>query len=129
MPAFIIEIIFFACILILSCRTFHSVFIILGPNTLIVISKAACYKRSKIYDPGELERIDFTCNIEKELFLDKRKKGGYSFKNRYLLNIVAKNGHLDNALNISSSSILFTSDEMEYFLNVVNTHIQTKMRV
>jgi len=129
LPAFIIGIIFFICILTLSCITFHSVFIILGPNTLTVISKSACYKKSKIYNPGELERIDFTCNKEKDLFLDKRKKGGYSFKNRYLLNIVAKSGYLVNALNVPSGSILFTSDGMEYFLNVVNTHIQTKMRV
>ena len=73
MPAFIIEIIFFTCILALSCITFHSVFIILGPNNLTVISKAACYKKSKINNPGELERIDFTFNKEKELLLEKRK--------------------------------------------------------
>ena len=42
LPAFIIEIIFFTCILTLSCITFHNVFIILGPNTLTVICKAAC---------------------------------------------------------------------------------------
>ena len=47
----------------------------------------------------------------------------------YDLKVVEKNGKEDVIFNKGGPSKLFTSDEIEYFLYTVNTHIQTKMKV
>ena len=97
--------------------TYHSIFFILGPNTLTVIKKALCLKRSKIYNPGDLQRIDFT--------LTKGNGSNYN----HVLKVVEKNGKEGLIFNTGYTSLLFTADEIEYFLYTINTHIQTKMRV
>jgi hypothetical protein len=93
----------------------------LGPNTLTVIKKAICNKKCTIFNPGDLERIDLTYTQSK----GRKNKT----VNNYILKVVEKNGNIDVIFNIGSRTILFTSDEIEYFLYTVNTHIQTKMRV
>ena len=118
---FIVGWIFISCSIIFCCRIFNNIFIVLGPNNLTVIQKAICNKRITIYNQGEIERIDFTSTK------NKRKKKGTI--HNYVLKLVRKNGSSDILLNVGSSSILFTEDEIEYFLYTVNTHIQTKMRV
>ena len=116
---FIVGLIFTSCSLMCCCTMYNSIFIVLGPNNLTVIQKAICNKKITIYNPGELERIDF--------IYTKGKKN--EAKNNYVLKIVRKNGSSDCILDVGSISILFTIDEIEYFLYTVNTHIQTKMRV
>ena len=93
--------------------------IILGPNNLTVIKRATCYKKSTIYKPGELERIDFTY----------RKRGEHETENYYVLQVITKSGKDDTIFDVGTSLVLFTLDEIEFFSNVVNTHIQTKMKV
>ena len=101
---------------------YHSAFFILGPNSLTVIKKAMCNKKCTIYNPGDLERIHFTNTLSK-----KGKRN--DTVNNYILIVVEKNGNIDVIFNTGSKTILFTSDEIEYFLYTVNTHIQTKMKV
>ena len=121
LPAFIFGLIFIPCSIICFCKMYHSAFIMLGPNTLTVIKKAICNKKCTIFNPGDLERIDLTYTQSK----GRKNKT----VNNYILKVVEKNGNIDVIFNIGSRTILFTSDEIEYFLYTVNTHIQTKMRV
>ena len=102
-------------------RTSVSFFIVLGSNNLTVIQKAICNRKITIYNPGELERIDFT-------YITRKEKGNKT-SHKYELNVVRKNGNTESIFDFGSDSIAFTQDEMEYFLYTVNTHIQTKMRV
>lgn len=116
---FLFGVIFTSCSIVFCCRIYNNTFIILGPNNLTIIRKAICNKKISIYSPGELERVEF-----------KYTKGtGKNNTNNYVFNVVRKDGTVDYILSVGSSSILFTPDEIEYFLFTVNTHIQTKMRV
>ena len=109
----------FTLITITCCfRGYKSAFFILGPNNLTVIQKSYCNKRSTIYNPGEIERVDFTYSKD-----EKNKT------NTYALSIVRKNGNIDYVLYAGTSGTLFTIDEIEFFLYTVNTHIQTKMKI
>ena len=117
----IFGLIFLSCSIFCFCKTYHSAFFILGPNSLTVIKKAMCNKKCRIYNPGDLERIDFTNTLTK----GKRNVT----VNNYILKVVEKNGNIDVIFNIGDRITLFTSDEIEYFLYTVNTHIQTKMKV
>ena len=100
---------------------YYSLFIVLGSNNLTVIHKAICNKDIKIYNPGELERIDFT-------YTPSQGKGNKTL-HEYALSAVRKDGKTERILYLDSKSIRFTQDEIEYFVYTVNTHIQTKMRV
>ena len=100
-------------------QNFNSAYFILGPNNLTVIKRATCYKKSTIYNQGELERIDFTY----------RKGGEDEAANCYVLQVITKSGKVDTIFNERTSLVLFTLDEIEFFSNVVNNHIQTKMKV
>jgi hypothetical protein len=125
---FIFGLIFISCSIVFCCRMFHNIFIVLGPNNITVIQKAICNKRITIYNPGELERIEFTYNKTRSRNTGKRSRG-YTTMHNYNIKAVRKNGSSDSILNVGSSLILFTQDEIEFFLYTVNTHIQTKMRV
>ena len=58
---------------------YNNIYFIMDSNNLIVIKKALCRKKTHIYNPGELIRIDFNHN-----------------ENNYSLVIVVKNGNNDN---------------------------------
>jgi len=104
--------------LISSCISNQNAYIILYQNSIGIIKKASCYRKTLVYNLEELERIDFIYQRENNK------------KNNYFLNIVRKNGNTENICHfISYSRILFTSDEIDYFLYKVNNHIQTKRRV
>ena len=118
---FIVGLIFISCSIVFCCRMFHTLFVVLGPNNITVIQKAICNKRITIYNPGELERIDFT-------YTPSQGKGKKTL-HEYALSAVRKDGKTERILYLDSKSIRFTQDEIEYFVYTVNTHIQTKMRV
>jgi len=120
---FILGFIFITWSIIFCFKAHYCVFIILGPNTLTVIKKGICNKKCAFYNPGDLERIEFTETKER----GKSRRSGYIFC--YVLKVVEKNGKEDVIFNKGGPSKLFTSDEIEYFLYTVNTHIQTKMKV
>ena len=94
----------------------------MGPNTLTIMKKATCRKKTNIYNPGELERIEFNYRYTLEA-------GDRRYTHKYTLIVVPTNGDVDNIFEVGSSNRLFTIEEMEYFLYYINTHIQTKMRV
>ena len=125
---------FAALILALVCIIFsiiaffshiHSIFIVLGPNALTVIKKALCHKKTIIYNTGDLERINFTETKVKGKTIGK--KGNYDGY-KYEFTVVSKSGNVDLIYNKFASSEIFTSDEIEYFLYTVNTHIQKTTR-
>jgi hypothetical protein len=116
-PSLILGLFLIICALISSGTSSKKSYIILYPNSIGIIKRSTCSKKNLVYNIEELERIDFIYERE-----DNKK-------NKYTLNVVRKNGNIDNILNfISYSKILFTSDEIEYFLYTVNNHIQAKMR-
>ncbi len=76
-------------------------------NTLTVIKEEICNKKFTIYTPGDLERIDLT---------NAQSKGRKNKTiNNYILKVVAKNDNIDVIFSIGSRTILFTSNEIEYF--------------
>ena len=109
---------------IMFFKMYNSIYFIMGPNTLTVIKKATCMKQTKMYNPGELTRVDFKYDYSYESSSDG---GGYM--HHYNLIIVPTNEEQDTIFSIGSSSKVFTQEEMGYFLYYINTHIQTKMRV
>ena len=111
----------FVCSTIFCFTSYNSMFIVLGSNNLTVIHKAICNKDITIYNPGELERIDFT-------YTPSQGKGNKT-SHKYSISVVRKNGKTECIYSLDSKSIRFTQDEIEYFVYTVNTHIQTKMRV
>ena len=119
--AAIVGLIFFVAGSSLFCIMYNNIYFIMGPNTLIVIKKAHCRKESKIYNPGDLQRVEF--NYE---YSYSGSDEGYM--HRYNLIIIPTNGKVDHIFRIGSSSRVFTTEEIDYFLYYINTHIQTKMR-
>ena len=120
--AAIIGIIFFVAGISLFCVMYNNIYFIMGPNTLTVMKKATCRKKATIYNPGEIQRVEF--NYE---YSYRGSDEGYM--HRYNLIIVPTNGKIEHIFNIGSSSRVFTTEEIDYFLYYINTHIQTKMRV
>jgi len=120
----IFGIIFSAAGLLMFFKMYNNIYFIMGPNTLTIVKKATCGKKTKIYNPGELSRVDFTYDYSYESSTDG---GGYM--HHYNLIIVPTNEKPDTIFSIGSSSRVFTQEEMGFFLYYINTHIQTKMRV
>ena len=103
-------------------KMYNNIYFIMGPNTLTVMKKALCGKQTKIYNPGELQRIEFNYNFG-------YNSGSKGRSHNYSLVIVQSDGKTDNIFTIGSSSKVFTTEEIGYFLYYINTHIQTNMRV
>ena len=120
--AAIVGLIFFVAGSSLFCIMYNNIYFIMGPNTLTVMKKAQCRKKTTIYNPGELQRVEF--NYE---YSYSGSDEGYM--HRYNLIIIPTNGKVDHIFRIGSSSRVFTTEEIDYFLYYINTHIQTKMRV
>lgn len=97
-------------------------YFILGANTLTVLKKSFCFKRAHIYNPGELLRVDFTHDYSYDIF----SKANI---HKYNLIVVPTNGKEDLIFAIGSNPPSFTSEEIEYFVYVINNHIQTNMRI
>ena len=113
----------FACIGICMFFTlYNSIYFIMGPNTLTIMQKATCRKKNKMFNPGELKRIEFTHRYSRD-FGEKRKT------HKYKLTVIPTNGEADNIFQVGSNTRVFTEEEIDYFLYYINIHIQTKMRV
>ena len=99
---------------------YDSIYFIMGSNNLTIIKKASCRKKTNIYNPGELQRIEFTQTYT---------YGDITFNGGYTLTVVPTNGEPDTILSIGTYFDLFTRYEIEYFSYYINNHIQTNMRV
>ena len=124
MFAFFIGAIFLFSGLISCCKLYNKIYFIMGPNTLTVMKKANCGKQTKIYNPGELMRVEFNYNYA---YSSSMHGGGYT--HNYTLIAFPTNGPADQIFSYGSSNPIFTVEEMEYFLYYINTHILTKMKV
>jgi len=105
-------------------KMYNSIYFMMGPNSLTIVKKATCGKQTKIYNPGELARVDFNYDYS----YDSSSDGG-GYMHHYNLIVVPTNESPDTIFSIGSSSRVFTQEEMGFFLYYINTHIQTKMRV
>ena len=106
------------------CTMYNNIYFIMGPNTLTVTKKAMCCKKTRIYNPGELQRVEFNYNYS---YSHSDHGGGYM--HNYSLKVVPTTGNIDQIFSVGSSNPVFTLEEIDYFLYYINTHIQTKMRV
>ena len=86
----------------------------MGENTLTVIKKAMCGKKKTIYNPGELQKIEFNHDYS---YSYSSEGGGYLHK--YNLVVVQTNGDADKIFSIGSSNSIFTVEEIGYFLYFV----------
>ena len=120
----IIGFIFFIIGLVMFFKMYNKILFFMGPNTLTVTKKAVCGKQTRIYNPGELQRVEFNYNYSYD---HSGNRGGYL--HNYNLIIVPTRGNVDNIFSIGSSLPTFTVEEIDYFLYYINTHILTKMRV
>ena len=101
---------------------YNNIYFVMGPNSLTVMKKAACRKKTKIYNAGELQRVEFNYNYS-STSIDSNATHNYK------LVVIPTNGKEDTLFEVGSSSRVFTNEEIEYFLYYINNHIQTKMRV
>ena len=106
-------------------RMYHSLYIFIEQNSIKIVKKALFGKNIKIYNPGELERVDFLYKYSYEI--DNEGEGFYN--HRYHLIFVSKKGEVNEVFSIGSGRKIFTQEEMDYFLYYMNNHIQTKMNV
>ena len=117
--------IFFLGSIIMMCRGYHSVYFFLGVNDLTVTKKSLCGRNTTIYGPGELISI--------ELSHYTTHKSGRKLKTRktmhnYQLDIVTTSGN-ERVFKVAQNKVLFTYEEIGYFNYVLNSHIQTRMRI
>ena len=117
---------FFASIgMLLFCKMVNDIYFIMGPNSLTIVEKALCGKKTTFYDAGELISI----NVHYEYVYSSSGEGSGGYVHHYIFEIVPKNGKPKYILNISSSSIIYTKEEIGFFLYHLNTHIKNKMVV
>ena len=107
--------------LIMFFKLNNDIYFIVGPNSLTIVKKAICLKKAKIYNPGELVGIYFKYSY------GRGSKGGHTHS--YNLKVLLTNGKQETIFSFVSNSTVFTLDEMGYFRDYINNHIQTKMRV
>ena len=109
----------------LFCKMVNDIYFIMGPNSLTIVEKALCGKETTFYDAGELISI----NVHYEYVYSSGGEGNGGYVHHYIFEIVPKNRKPNNILNVSSSSIIYTKEEIGYFLYHLNTHIKNKMIV
>ena len=104
---------------------YQRVYFYLEQNSLKIVKKAICAKKIKIYNTGELERVDFLYKYSYELDDD----GDGSYIHHYDLIFVTKTGIVNKIFSRGETSKIFTQEEIDYFLYYMNNHIQTKMNM
>ena len=98
---------------------YNNVYFIMDSNNLIVIKKALCRKKTHIYYPGELIRIDFSHKYS-------HRENETAFN--YSLVIVLASGKNNTIFKFGCIKPIFTNEEIDYFLYYINTYIQKKMK-
>lgn len=98
---------------------FNNVYFIMGQNNLKIVKEALCRKKTLIYNPGQLLRIELNYQLSSD----------DDASHKYELIIYPMYDDKDTIFSIGSSSKVFTNEEIDYFLKVINNHIQTKMRI
>lgn len=94
------------------CCTYNNADIIMSDNSLIIKRRSCVWQSTKIYYPGQIH--------EMELYMYDREN------RKYKLELILSNNKRKTLLVINE---VLTSDEISYFLEVVNSHIKNKMKV
>jgi len=105
-------------------KTYHSIYIYIEQNSLKVMKKAICGNNIKIYNSGELERVDFLYKYD--YVIDNEGEGSYV--HQYNLIFVPKREQVDKIFSIGNRDKIFTQEEMDYFQYIMNNHIKTEMK-
>ena len=116
----ILGVLFMLISLLAFCRMFNYIFFILGPNNLTIKRKAFLGRKTKIYSPGELQRIEFNSYYN-------HIQSGFIYN--YAIVVVPTKGNAETIFSTNTKSAKFTLEEINYFLYFINAHIQAKMRV
>ena len=96
-----------------------SAYFILGPNNITVKVNKFCRRRTRIYNPGELLRVEYK---EEIIYLQNKHRFEYDIV------FVPIKGEPEPLYHVGRG-MSFTFEEMGYFLHIVNKHIQTKMNL
>lgn len=116
--------------LLLFFTLYNDIYFIMGQDTLTIKKKALCWRKTNIYGPGELDRIEFNYRSG---YNSKGSAGGERKEERrthnYSLTVVDSEGERDNIFSIGNTVKVFTPEEIDYFLYCVSARVRTKMRV
>ena len=115
----IIGIIFTLVSICQSFAFFHTIIVVLGDNTLELREKALLRKKVKIYQRGEIKGINFS--------VERSPDEEGQMMNNYRI-VISGNSGDEEIYNVSTNMETFTPEEIEYFNNYVNNHIQKNMR-
>ena len=116
----VVGVLFIAISIIMMFIGYYSVYFYLGDNTLTVTKKALCGRKVTLFGPGQLVSIELKHDITYT---------GRDNLNNYQLDIISVGGATDTVFRVGQNSPLFTYEEIGYFNYVINTHIQTRMRI
>ena len=103
-------------------KTYTDIYFILNDNSLKIIKKS-CFKKEEIYSYAEINEVKFDFY---ENYNERSKKIYYDY---YLyINLNSADNKKETLFEIKQTSKKrFTQEEINYFLYIVNKHIQTKM--
>ena len=114
--AFIIGGFFFIALSILiSYNNDHTVYFIMGENSITILIKCLLRKKEIIYNSGEIEKVKFQKT--------KKDEKGYFYK----LEIISKKKGNKIIFSKDYYDEFFTNEEIDNFLCQINAHIETKM--
>ena len=110
----LLGIIFICFSIIIFYTDHHTIYFIMGENSLTILKKSILGKKESIYNSGE---------IEKAKFHRTKIETGYIYE----LEIISKNKENKNIFFNDYPDEFFTKEEIDNFLCQINTHIETKM--
>ena len=114
----ILGIIFALVSICLSFSIFHTIIFVMGANTLEVQQKALLRKKVKMFQRGEIRGINFS--------VEQRPDDEGTMMNNYRI-VISSNSGDEEIYNTSTNFESFTPEEIEYFNNYINNHIQRNM--
>jgi len=102
--------------IIVSYTDYHTIYFIMGEDSLTILKKSILGKKERIYNSGEIKKVKF---------YKTKIETGYIFE----LEIISKNKENKNK-NVFFNDYpdeFFSKEEIDNFLCQINTHIETKM--
>jgi hypothetical protein len=110
----LLGIIFICFSIIIFYTDYHTIYFIMGENSLTILKKSILGKKERVYNSGE---------IKKAKFHKIKIETGYIYE----LEIISKNKENKNIFFNDYPDEFFTKEEIDNFLCQINTHIETKM--
>ena len=110
----LLGIIFICFSIIIFYTDYHTIYFIMGENSLTILKKSILGKKERVYNSGE---------IKKAKFHKTKIETGYIYE----LEIISKNKENKNIFFNDYPDEFFKKEEIDNFLCQINTHIETKM--